>query len=191
MSLPNPSMSFSPFDILTADEMNDLVENDQALAAGTGLDNGSITSSKVLDNNITAPKLATNAITLGYAQITSNFSVTSSTPTQVTGLSAAVSIPSGGRRVKVTFQCRDAFRAGGGPFDITLWDGNVVSGTKIQGIQPNTPNGNAQSATLIWVSNVAPSAGAKTYNIGLSSATNQSTIEASSDSPAFILVEVI
>lgn len=46
LSLPTPSMSFSPFAILTAEEMNDLVENDQALAAGTGLDNGSVTKNK-------------------------------------------------------------------------------------------------------------------------------------------------
>lgn len=37
MALPNPSMSFSPFAILTAEEMNDLVENIEALAIGAGL----------------------------------------------------------------------------------------------------------------------------------------------------------
>lgn len=42
MSLPNPSMSFSPFEILTAEEMNNLVENIEALAAGTGLNTGVI-----------------------------------------------------------------------------------------------------------------------------------------------------
>ena len=43
MSLPNPSMSFSPFAILTAEEMNNLVENIEALAAGTGIAAGAIT----------------------------------------------------------------------------------------------------------------------------------------------------
>lgn len=47
MALPNPSMSFSPFAILTAAEMNDLVENDQALAAGTGLNSNVVTASKI------------------------------------------------------------------------------------------------------------------------------------------------
>lgn len=42
MPLPNPSMNFTPFDVLTAAELDDLVENDQALAAGTGLDTGAI-----------------------------------------------------------------------------------------------------------------------------------------------------
>lgn len=47
MSLPNPSMSFSPFAILTAAEMNDLVENIDALAGGTGLNTGVVTTDKL------------------------------------------------------------------------------------------------------------------------------------------------
>lgn len=46
MSLPVPSMSFSPFAILTAEEMNDLVENIEALADGSGLDNGAVEPAK-------------------------------------------------------------------------------------------------------------------------------------------------
>lgn len=56
MSLPNPSMSFSPFAILTADEMNDLVENDQALAAGTGLNDSAITTAKIANGAVTTSK---------------------------------------------------------------------------------------------------------------------------------------
>lgn len=47
MALPNLAMSFSPFAILTAQEMNDLVENIEALAAGTGLNNSVVTASKL------------------------------------------------------------------------------------------------------------------------------------------------
>ena len=61
MSLPNPSMSFSPFAILTAEEMNELAENDQALAAGTGLDNNAVTTAKIADAGVTNAKLATGA----------------------------------------------------------------------------------------------------------------------------------
>lgn len=45
MSLPNPSMSFTPFDTLPASDMNDLVENIESLADGTGFDAGSIPAS--------------------------------------------------------------------------------------------------------------------------------------------------
>lgn len=51
MALPNPSMSFSPFAILTAEEMNDLVENIESLSDGTGFDTGAIDGSVVLQNN--------------------------------------------------------------------------------------------------------------------------------------------
>lgn len=47
MSLPNPGMSFTPFDILPASDLNDIVENIEALALGTGLNDGVITTSKL------------------------------------------------------------------------------------------------------------------------------------------------
>lgn len=47
MSLPYPSMVFVPLDILTAEEMNQLVANIESLSAGTGLADGAITSGKI------------------------------------------------------------------------------------------------------------------------------------------------
>lgn len=47
MSLPNPGMVFVPFDILTAQEMNDLAENIESLAAGSGMDDDSIAAAKL------------------------------------------------------------------------------------------------------------------------------------------------
>lgn len=47
MALPNPAMTFSPFAILTAEEMNDISENIDALATGSGLNDGSITNVKL------------------------------------------------------------------------------------------------------------------------------------------------
>ena len=43
MPLPNTGMSFTPFDPLPASQLNDLVENIEALADGSGLDAGAIT----------------------------------------------------------------------------------------------------------------------------------------------------
>lgn len=42
MPLPNPGMSFTPFDQLPASALNDFVENIESLATGDGLDDGSI-----------------------------------------------------------------------------------------------------------------------------------------------------
>lgn len=49
MALPNPSMSFTPFDPLPASDLNDLVENIESLADGTGFDTGAITSTKLTE----------------------------------------------------------------------------------------------------------------------------------------------
>ena len=48
MSLPNPAMDFDALDVLTAVELDQLAANDQALAAGTGLNDGSITPAKIV-----------------------------------------------------------------------------------------------------------------------------------------------
>jgi len=63
MALPNLAMSFTPFDILTAAELNDLVENIEALAAGTGLNTSAVTTTKIANGNVTAAKLALGGIT--------------------------------------------------------------------------------------------------------------------------------
>lgn len=46
-NLPNQDMSFSPFAILTAEEMNDLVENIESLADGSGVGDGAVTAEKL------------------------------------------------------------------------------------------------------------------------------------------------
>lgn len=57
-NLPNPAMSFSPFAILTAEEMNNLVENINALADGSGIGDGSIGTSDIANKAVTGAKLA-------------------------------------------------------------------------------------------------------------------------------------
>lgn len=47
MSLPNPDMDFSAFDVLTADQLDNLVENIESLADGSGIDENSINLSKI------------------------------------------------------------------------------------------------------------------------------------------------
>lgn len=47
MSLPNPNMDFEAFDTLPASQLDDLVENIEALADGSGLADNSVVSSKL------------------------------------------------------------------------------------------------------------------------------------------------
>lgn len=50
-------MSFSPFAILTAEEVNDLVENIEAVASGTGIGDGAVTSNTLAQSAVTSDKL--------------------------------------------------------------------------------------------------------------------------------------
>lgn len=70
MSLPNPGMNFTAFATLPASDLNDLVENIEALAAGTGFDAGAIGTTDIADGAITSPKLARTVAAGNGATIT-------------------------------------------------------------------------------------------------------------------------
>jgi hypothetical protein len=70
MPLPNPAMSFSPFAILTAEEMNNLVENIEALQDGSALDSNTIDAAFLLNATILNTKFSTTAGQLGGALTT-------------------------------------------------------------------------------------------------------------------------
>lgn len=59
-NLPNPTMSFSPFAILTAEEMNDLVENIESVADGTGIGDSAVTGMKIASYRMPYQTITTN-----------------------------------------------------------------------------------------------------------------------------------
>lgn len=65
MALPYPTKVVLPFDIATAQDMNERHANDVALAAGTGLNDGAIVTSKLANNAITASKLDYTTLAFG------------------------------------------------------------------------------------------------------------------------------
>lgn len=148
------------------------------------------TGTLALPNNVvTAPMLATSAITLGYAQYTGPSYSGSTTISAVSGLSVTVTIPAGGRRVKITGYARDIFIGTAGAYAyFSIWDGTVGSGTQLA-LSQIYSNGGAPSGMVMAV--VTPSAGSKTYTIGLQSTAGTPILEASATAPAFILVETI
>ena len=191
MSLPNPGMDAVPFTPLTAAFLDDMIENIEALAAGTGLNSSVVTSTKIADGAVTGSKLATSAITLGYAQITAGTTTASTTPTQITGLTTTVTIPSGGRRIKITAFVPRVYSTGSpGENQITIWDGTVGSGTALSKGQTSVP-ATSNPNTVVAMAIVTPSAGSKTYNIGMHTTAGTLTIDANAVYPAFILVEAI
>lgn len=56
-NLPNQGMSFSPFAILTAEEQNNLVENIESLATGSGIGDSAITTAKIANSAVTSAKI--------------------------------------------------------------------------------------------------------------------------------------
>jgi hypothetical protein len=157
-------------------------------AAGGGqLSGGALTT-----NAVTADKLDTAAITLGYAATTSSFSTSSTTAVLVTGLTTTVTIPAGGRRIKITGFATDMYASTTVGAALTIWDGTVGSGTQLARANGGYLS-NTSAVVGIVMAVVTPAAGSKTYSIGLNTfnAGTSANIEAASTYPAFILVEAI
>lgn len=89
-TLPYPNMDFTPLDVLTAAEMDQMVANDQylrnfcaGLANGTNIDNGVILPRHILDGSIQSSKVNWATLKkhsgLDTTQITSITNITSTT----------------------------------------------------------------------------------------------------------------
>jgi uncharacterized cupin superfamily protein len=119
--------------------------------------------------------------TLGYAQITASAVTGSASWQQVPGLSLTVTVPSGGRRVRISYHA--VLQAGNSSAGI--WEGTVGTGTQLSQANIGTSNQFVKCEAV-----VTPSAGSHTYNIGTINGTG-TIVTAASAFPAFILVELI
>lgn len=154
--------------------------------------NNSVVTANITDAAVTGSKLATSAITLGYAQITSSVTTTATSAAQATGLTATVTIPAGGRKIKITAHGQGIWttNAGASQCWVTIWDGTVGSGTQLAATRVDLVSNYVGTATCIAV--VTPAAGTKTYNVGFHCVSaGTTTLLAGATSPAFILVEAI
>ena len=88
MALPNIGMSFSPFAILTADEMNNLVENIDALAAGTGFTSDIKANSITGITDVDSGDIYGITVTNGQISNPYKFNAHKSTPTNLTGVTS-------------------------------------------------------------------------------------------------------
>jgi hypothetical protein len=168
-----------------------------SVASGVITTAGSVGSGANATNGVQAAALATNAIRLGYASITTNFTTsTASAYVDVTGLSVTVTVPSGGRDVKIT-----VFLPG---INTSATAGTVVTAAVREGSTTLNQAVWAQSVAsydlpVTFVTNVsAPSVGSHTYKVSVAQnaagtislhAGNASTY--STSGTAFIWVEVV
>lgn len=176
---------------ISADALTGFSTSNIGTLYGVSFNAGTI--SGTANNWVTASMLATNAITLGYVQITSTVTLTTPTSdTQVTGMTITVTIPAGGRRVKITAYTTDFHSSTANSTSVlSIWDGTVGSGTELQ--QWNHGSGTVDTDTIgaCVVAVVTPPAASKTYNVGAKTASGNAVITAAATSPAFVLVEVI
>lgn len=200
-TLTSPSMSAPTITnaTISADALTGFTTSNTGTIYGVSVTAGVINGANTIGNAalqtnaVQANQLSASAITLGYAQTTSNFSTANTSATQITGLTTTVTIPSGSRKIKITAFASDVYSATAAAFvTMTIWDGTVGSGTQLARTQMIA---SAASNTLgaIVIAVVTPSAGSKTYNIGLatSSGSDAANMEAAATYPAFILVEAI
>lgn len=151
----------------------------------------SIGSGANVTNGVQAAALATNAITLGYAQITASFSTTvASSDVAVTGLSVTVTVPAGGRYVRITAWCGSFYKTGS-TGDILYWQ--IKEGSTVLSYQQANIVGSnyAMLAHSVYIKS-GVSAGSHTYTVFVNQSTAGTvTVQTSTTQPAFILAEAI
>lgn len=152
-----------------------------------------VDTDQIADGAVGAEQLSTSAITLGYTEITGSITTTSATYVQATGLTASVTIPAGGRKVKITvFVSQFGGNNTNSSNALSIWDGTVGSGTQLNQATGNTHGtvGDIRRG-MVCIAVHTPSAGAKTYNVGYKTSAGTVFLDASATAPAFILVELI
>lgn len=128
---------------------------------------------------------------LGYAEVTGNLTTASAgTQVQATGLTATVTVPAGGRKVKITGYATSISAGGACYITVGIWEGTVATGTELAMTQPYS-GGTGQNVPINVCAIVTPSAGSHTYNIGWCGNSGTATLAASATTPAYILVEYL
>lgn len=122
---------------------------------------------------------------LGYQEITTTFTTTSvAGNVDVTNLTVTVTIPSGGRKIKITAFAEGMYTTGTGTISMSIQEGSgVLSRTS------NETAGKVSPACCITVE--TPSAGSHTYKVTILQTGAGTAGLLATDYPAFILVEQI
>jgi hypothetical protein len=121
---------------------------------------------------------------LGYTQITSSFTTSSTSFTDVTSLSVTVTV--GSRAIKITAFSGSLDSASGRIF-IIIYD---VTGSAQIAQSFNLQSGGNGSPGII-IAKVAPAAGSRTYKVQMKVESGTGRMYAAADSPSFIMVEEI
>lgn len=195
-TLNNPSLTNAT---ISADTLTGFTTSNSGTVYGVGVTAGVIASAALLNtvntaalqvNSVGASNLATNAITLGYVQSTSDFTTTAG-PSDITGLSVTVTIPAGGRRIRITgFVGRGSASVANAGLGLIIYD-VTASAQLAESDGATNASGNFVNLTAIAV--ISPSPGSRTYKLQFSNNGNAATVHTNGavGQPTFILVEAI
>jgi hypothetical protein len=135
---------------------------------------------------------------LGSSQLTTNFTTTSTSPTQVTGtvngvvssnFSVTVTVPATASQVRITLDASDMFASSNAVVTASIWSGTVNSGTQLARCLLN--NGGSSGVTIGCSAKalIPASAGSLTLNVGFSTSAGTGTFETGATYPALLLAE--
>lgn len=131
-------------------------------------------------------------LVLGSAKITTNFNTTSTSATQVTGLTVTCNVPAG-KYVRITAFCGQV--SNGTVSDaavLTVWRGTVGSGTQINQSVYQNSSASLGSGPGIVPSLDIPTPGTVTYNVGFNaSGGGTASLNIGTTTPATLTVELV
>ncbi len=151
----------------------------------TSINSGNIANTRVTPQLVmAASRLSTSAITLGYAESTTSTS-TITTEVDIAGLSVTVTIPEGGRRLKLTANTKVFGSDTNTRPRINIKEGATELGRAIGVASPVV---NVESALTAFAV-ITPSSGTHTYKVTGAKETGTGSFGVAS--PSFLLAELI
>ena len=131
-----------------------------AIVTAAKIATSAVTTAKVATNAITGDKLATNAILLGYADTATTQGGITTTETDLTGLTITVTVPAGGRSIKISASTWLSSSAAGDTTRVFIKEGSTYLGFHTLAM-PNVFGYNTHWSVIV----PAPSAGSHTYKL--------------------------
>ncbi len=195
-TLTSPSITGGTIDntTVTVDSIAGHTASTTGTIYGISVASGVITQA----NSVGAAALATNTISLGYAQVTGSGTVASATRSDLTTnpLSVTVTVPAGGRDVEISFFCGGAASSGAAATNNSI--AIMESTTALAQMVWQQPVA-AYNVPIFFSARVsAPGAGSHTYKIQAATSSGTITLSAGAANPAvatygpmWILVKLI
>ena len=159
------------------------------LIGGAPLPANSVNGQAIADGSVTLPKVGT--FKLGYSQKTSNQQITViGSNIEISGLDTTVTIPAGGKDVEIEVFLPSNSVTGASIVTYAIWDG-AIGGTQIGGAVQKFQDAGDINPVRITAIISSPAAGNKTIRVSANTSPNNTTIQASSTRPAFMVVKAI